>query len=176
MTPSVLWASSWIKELHTSYENDPPEETVIWNNYRKSSLLDKNLIQSSGGLGFGFFFLKRAENHNSICRKKLYYSVDLYLLRSLVWQNSLSLKEKLQSLNLNSEFLQSCQCCEISNMIMYLHRSLAETSHQLDSEQGWCANKAPFSLKGSGAHHVLFLRAPKEHPAVSHSCTSFAPC
>lgn len=58
MTPSVLWASSWIKELHASYENDPPEETVIWNNYRKSSLLDKNLIQSSGGLGFGFFFLR----------------------------------------------------------------------------------------------------------------------
>lgn len=58
MTPYVLWVLSWIKKLHTSYESDPPQETVIWSNYRKSSLLDKNLFQSSGDLGFGFFPLR----------------------------------------------------------------------------------------------------------------------
>lgn len=144
MTPSVLWALRWIKELHTCYENNPPEETVIWKNYRKSSLLDKNLFQSSGGLGFGFFFFFLREQRTT--------TVSAFrgstLLRSLVWQNPLSLEEELQSLNLNSEFLQSCQHCEISNMIRYLHRSLAETSHLLYFEQGWCADKAPSSLKG----------------------------
>lgn len=60
-------------------------------------------------------------------------------------------------------------------MIMYLHRSLTETSHQLDFKQGDVLSssadelKAPSLLKGSGAHHVLFFRAPKAHAEFSHS-------
>lgn len=70
--PICLVGFEWIKELRTNYENNPPEETVIWKNYRKSSLLDKNVFQSSGGLGFAFFFLKGAENRNTTCSQRLY--------------------------------------------------------------------------------------------------------